>query len=157
MKQSKKSRLPKKTAVTKTANGRSSKEDITISEDFKKQLLGFLISIFGLMICLSVLSYSAKEQATLERLSFLSIFKKESYSAAFVTYNWLGIAGVYLSDFLVNNFFGYFSLIISIIFLAFGVTLIAKKPLGRTVQFSIYASLLMMMTASMFALLRIFS
>ncbi|MBK8981570.1 MAG: DNA translocase FtsK [Ignavibacteria bacterium] len=157
MKQSKTSRLPKKTAGTKKGTAGSSKEDITISEDFKKQLLGFLISIFGIMICLSILSYSDKDQATLERLSFLSIFKKESYSTAFVTYNWLGIAGAYLSDFLVNYFFGYFSLIISVIFIAFGVTLVSKKSLSRTVQFSIYASLLMMMTASMFALLRIFS
>ncbi|HQY19557.1 MAG TPA: DNA translocase FtsK [Ignavibacteria bacterium] len=155
MKQSKKPRIPKTGAAPVKRN--SSKEDITISEDFKKQLLGFLIGVFGIMICLSILSYSDKDQATLERMSFLNIFKKESYSSAFVTYNWLGIAGAYLSDFLVNYFFGYFSLIISVILITFGITLLFKKPLNRTVQFSIYASLLMMMTASFFGLLRIFT
>ncbi|MBS1518618.1 MAG: DNA translocase FtsK [Bacteroidetes bacterium] len=155
MKQSKKSRLVSKNTGNQPARRNSSKEDISISEDFKKQLLGFLVSVFGIMICLAILSYSDKDQATLERLSFLNIFKKESYSTAFVTYNWLGIAGAYLSSFLVNNFFGYFSLIVSVIFTAFGITLLIKRPLNRTIQFSIYASMLMMMLASFFGLIRI--
>ncbi len=86
----------------------------------------------------------------------IDIFRKEAYSAVYVTYNWLGIAGAYVSDFFINNFFGYFSIIISIIFLAFGISLIRKKPLGRTIQFSIYSILIMICLASSFGLLKIF-
>lgn len=159
MKKSKVSRLSKKNIPVKPAPRRkkTSEEDFNISTDLKKQLLGFLIFIFGLLLGLAIISYSEKDQSTLERLSMIDIFRKEAYSSVYVTYNWLGIAGAYLSDFFINNFFGYFSIVISIIFFAFGISLIRKKPLGKAIQFSIYSILIMICLGSTFGLLKIFA
>src|SRR6188474_2893100 len=99
MKKSKVSRLKKTDAKIKPTPRKrpSSQEDFNISTDIKKQLLGFLIFIFGILLGLALISYSEKDQTTLERLSMIDIFRKEAYSAVYVTFNWLGIAGAYLS------------------------------------------------------------
>ena len=158
MKKSKRPRLkkaePKSTDSERKRN--SSQEDFNISADFKKQLLGFLLFVFGILLSLAVISNSPKDQVNLERLQILDIFRKEAYSKTFVTYNWLGIAGAYSSEFLIKNLFGYFTIIIAIVFCAFGITLFRKKALGRTVQFSIYSVLIMMVLGSFSGLLKIF-
>lgn len=158
MKRSKRSRSDRKENIKprSTVKRNSSEEDFSISTDFKKQLLGFLLFVFGVLLCLAVVSYSSKDQASLERLQLLDIFRKESYSKSFVTFNWLGIAGAYASHFIIYNLFGYFSVILSFIFCAFGLTLIRKKPLNRTIQFGIYSVLIMALLGSLFGLFKIF-
>ena len=86
MKKSKVSRLSKKDNSANTAprKRRASDEDFSISTDLKKQLLGFLIFTFGLLLGLALISYSEKDQSTLERLSMIDIFRKEAYSAVYV-------------------------------------------------------------------------
>jgi S-DNA-T family DNA segregation ATPase FtsK/SpoIIIE len=159
MKKSKVSRLTKKETPAKTTRTKrsSSHEDFNISTDIKKQLLGFLILLFGVLIGLALISYSDKDQATLEKLSLLDVFRREAYSAVNVTFNWLGIAGAYVSNFFINSFFGYFSIFVAVVLVLFGSTLLRKKPLGKTIQFSIYSLLLMLCLASTFGLLRIFT
>ncbi|HMQ69830.1 MAG TPA: DNA translocase FtsK [Ignavibacteria bacterium] len=159
MKKSKVSRLTKKETPVRTAKTKrkSSQEDFSISTDIKKQLLGFLILLFGVLIFLALISYSDKDQATLEKLSLIDVFRREAYSAVNVTFNWLGIAGAYVSNFFINSFFGYFSVIIAVVLILFGLTLLRKKPLGKTIQFSIYSLLLMLCLASSFGLIRIFT
>jgi S-DNA-T family DNA segregation ATPase FtsK/SpoIIIE len=158
MKKSRQSRLNKKETLPRPSGRKanSKKEDYDISPDTKKQILGFLMLLFGVLLVLAIVSYSSKDQATLERLQFINIFRKEAYSKVYVTLNWLGIAGAYASDFFVNKLLGYFSVIIAVVFCLFGITLLRKKPLGRTVQFSIYSVLLMMVLASSAGLLKIF-
>ena len=60
MKKSKVSRLTKKEIPAKTTRTKrsSSHEDFNISTDIKKQLLGFLILLFGVLIGLALISYS---------------------------------------------------------------------------------------------------
>jgi len=159
MKKSKTSRTNKKdsTLTSRTRKKTSSQEDFSISPDFKKQILGFLLFVFGVLLGLAIVSYSDKDQATLERLKILDILGREAYSTVYVTFNWLGIAGAYASSFFVNSFFGYFSLCVAILFLVFGITFIFKRTTGRTVQFGIYLMLLMIAVASSFGLLKIFS
>lgn len=157
MKRSKTSRLKKRDAkLNSRPKRKSADEDFSISSDIKKQFLGFLLLIFGILLGLAIISFSEKDQAILERLKILDVFRKESYSSAYVTFNWLGIAGAYTSNFFVGNFFGYFSIIIAIIFIIFGINLILKKPLNRVIQFSIYAILVMSTLGSAFGLLKIF-
>lgn len=158
MKKSKVSRLSKKenTRTPATRKRRSDQEDFSISTDTKKQILGFLLLVCGILLGLAMISYSGKDQATLERLKFIDVFRREAYSAAYVTFNWLGIAGAYVSQFLVNDFFGYFSIILAVILVAFGYAMIRKKALGKTVQFSIYSLMLMVCLASSAGLIKIF-
>jgi S-DNA-T family DNA segregation ATPase FtsK/SpoIIIE len=133
----------------------SSQEDFSIPAEMKMQFLGFLIALFGVLLFLSIISYNTKDQATLQSLKIIDIFRKEAYSSAYTTFNWLGIAGAYASEFLVSNFFGYFSLTVAVILFAFGLSLLRKKPLGRTVQFSLYSFLIMICLSSLFGLARI--
>ncbi len=143
----------KKPAGSKSGADRLSKhEDFSISPEVKMQFLGFLFALFGLLLFLSIVSYNPKDQATLQSLRFIDIFRKEAYSSAYVTFNWLGIAGAYASEFFVAGFFGYFSVIISVIVFAVGLKFILKKPAGRTIQFSIYSFLAMISAASLFGL-----
>ena len=76
----------------------------------KKQILGFFLILFSLLIILSIVSYSYGDESRLERLNITEIFKKENQSANFSTSNWLGIIGVVISGFFVKGTFGYFSL-----------------------------------------------
>lgn len=130
-------------------------EDFSISPEVRVQFLGFLFSLLGVLLFLSIVSHNSKDQATLQSLSFIDIFRKEAYSSAYVTFNWLGIAGAYASEFFVTIFFGFFSLTISFILIAFGVTLLRKKPLGRTVQFGLYAFLTMISAATLLGTARL--
>jgi len=145
----------KSSSITTTRKRKPSEEDFSISTESKKQILGFLFLLFGVLLGLAIISYSDKDQATLERLRILDIFRKEAYSKMYVTLNWLGIAGAYVSNFFVNNLFGYFSVIIAIVFVAFGITMIRKRSLGKTIQFSIYSILIMTALGSAAGLLKI--
>jgi len=158
MKKGKSPRLNKikSSSNTPTRKRISSEEDFSISTESKKQILGSLFLLFGVFLGLAIISYSDKDLATLERLQILDLFRKEAYSKIFVTVNLLGIAGAYVSNFFVNNLFGYFSLIISIVFVAFGITLIRKRSIGSTIQFSIYSILIMITLGSAAGLLKIF-
>lgn len=158
MKKSKQPRFNKKveSSVTSKRKRNSVKEDYEFSAELKKQTLGFLMLIFGILLGLAVFTYSDKDQATLEKLRFLDIFRKESYSKVYTTVNWLGIAGAYTADFFINSLFGYFSAVLAIVLSLFGFTLLRKKPLSGIIQFSVYFILLMTVLASASGLLKIF-
>lgn len=133
----------------------SSQEDFSIPTEVKLQFLGFLFALFGVLLLLSILSYNPKDQATLQSLKFIDIFRKEAYSTAYTTFNWLGIAGAYAAEFFINYFFGFFSVAVSVILFAVGLCLLRKKPLARTIQFSLYFFMLMVSLASLFGLSRV--
>ena len=131
-------------------------EDFSIPIDVKKQIFGFLVLILGLLMLLAILSFSDKDQATLERIGFFDIFRKETYSSKFIIYNWLGIAGAYVSKYFVNQLFGYFSIIVSLMLIIIGFLIIRKKSWLKHIAFFIYAFLLMAVLASSAGLLKIF-
>ncbi len=129
-------------------------EDFSISEDAKKQIFGFLLALAGVLIFLSVLSYSIKDQAALERFSFLEMFRTETYSIEI--FNWLGAAGAIVSDLLVSKLFGYFAGAIPILLTLYGSLLLLKKKFPRLIQFSLYFLLLMVVTSTGAGLTKIF-
>ena len=152
-----KSRIsPNNSASLKKRKSRSSKdEDFSLSEDFKKQLIGFFLTLLGALILLSVISYNDKiDVEILRRINFIDLFRKETYTFQFA--NWLGLVGAYASYFLVKFLFGYFSSAISLILIITGFVILRKRSLSRAIQFSIYVLLLMMTLASTFGLMIIF-
>lgn len=120
----------------------------------KKQILGFFLILFSLLIILSIVSYSAADETRLENLTVTEIFKKENQSSNFTTSNWLGIIGVAISGFFVRGAFGYFSLIIPILLIIFGIQMIRKRTLLELLQFSVYMLFLMIFTSSLFGMFR---
>lgn len=121
----------------------------------KKQILGFFLVLFSLLLILSIVSYSPADQSKLESFKISEIVKKENQTANYSTSNWLGIAGVIISDFFVRSSFGYFSVIIPAILLLFGIYLLRKKMLSEVLQFSVYLLLLMILVSSLFGMLKI--
>ena len=86
-----------------------------VSLEKKKKLFGIFLSVFALLIFLSILSYSRYDQANLT-FGFTDLFRVFSSDSEFLkraesTYNWLGIFGAYISDFFINSTIGYFSII----------------------------------------------
>ncbi len=121
----------------------------------KKQILGFFLVLFSLLIILSIVSYSDADQSRLESFRLTDIFKKENQTANYQTSNWLGIVGVLISDFFVRDAFGYFSLVIPFLIIIFGIFLMRKKPLIETLQLSVHMLVLMLLVSSLFGVMKI--
>lgn len=143
--------------MAKTPVKRSKDEDFNISVEAKKQILGFFVLISGILLLLSIFSYTTNDEATLEKLNFFSIFRQETYSGAYPIQNWLGIAGAIVSQFFINNLFGYFSSILGLLIILAGVLLVAKKKFRPFVFYFSYAVLLMVLLGAALGFLRILS
>ncbi|MFI5145128.1 MAG: DNA translocase FtsK, partial [Ignavibacteria bacterium] len=110
----------------------------------KKQILGFFLIIFSLFLILSVISYSPNDQYLLEKNTHIwEIFKKENPASSYNISNWLGITGVYISGFMVESSFGYFSVIIPLLLIFYGILWMRKKFVIEHIQLSVYSILLM--------------
>jgi S-DNA-T family DNA segregation ATPase FtsK/SpoIIIE len=143
--------------MAKTPVKRSKDEDFNISVEAKKQILGFFVLISGILLLLSIFSYTTNDEATLEKLNFFSIFRQETYSGAYPIQNWLGIAGAIVSQFFINNLFGYFSAILGLLIILAGSLLVAKKKFRPFVFYFSYSVLLMVLLGAALGLLRILS
>lgn len=119
-------------------------KDFEIPESLKKQILGFLLILFSILISLCILSYSPKDLSLLPPISFSNFFsfKVENLS------NLFGPAGVLLADFLVAKLFGYYSLSISVILFVIGLLLIRKKTITGSLTFCIYLIIFTIVIAS---------
>ncbi len=120
----------------------------------KKQILGFFLILFSALIVLSIVSFSAADETRLDSLSIFDIFKKENQSSNYTTSNWLGIIGVIISGFFVRGAFGYFSLVIPILLLIFGVQMMRKRSLLPMLQLSVYMLFLMIFSSALFGMFR---
>jgi len=144
-----KSRLEKKSTHIRSGNGkrrRKETEDFSISAEVKKQILGFVLLLFGVLLLFAVFSYSSSDESNLTNQSFLSIFNKETNSI--YVKNWLGIVGALTADFMINKLCGFSSSIISLVIIFFGFNIILKKSLFKPVMFSIYALLMMLILSA---------
>lgn len=131
---------------------RKFEEGLPISN--KKQILGFFLILFSVLILLSIISYSPQDESRLESVSVTELFKKENQTSNFNTSNWLGIIGVVISGFFVGAGFGYFSVIIPLILILFGIQMMRKQNLLSLMQLSVYLILLMIFTSSLFGMFR---
>lgn len=131
-------------------------EEFKIPETFKKKLIGFLLFLIGILFFFAIISYSDKDQVLLERIGFFDFFRKETYSSQYVINNWLGIAGAFTSNIFVNNIFGYYSIILSLVICIIGFTVFRGKSLYRAITFGIYSVLMMVILSSATGLLRLF-
>ena len=137
-------------------SGKSSRrkfeEGLPISN--KKQILGFFLILFSILVAISIVSYSFSDESRLESINIGEIFKKENQSANYNTSNWLGIIGVIISGFFVKGTFGYFSLIMPLLLILFGLNMMRKKGLMLLMQFSVYSILLMIFLSALFGVFR---
>lgn len=145
-------RSTKKLKAKETRRAKDQKEDFEISAGAKKQMLGFLLIVFSILLFLSITTYSPKDSALIDTFELRKLFNFKSTEQC---YNWLGIGGAYISSFLIKDFFGYYTIFIPVIFFAIGFPLLWKKPLGRYIQFSIFAFFMMVLLGISTGLLKI--
>src|SRR4030095_12655701 len=143
------------------SSGSSKKFEEGLPISNKKQILGFFFIVFSLLIMLSIVSYSASDESLFENVTkgnlrqvFTDIFQKQNQNANYNTSNWLGIIGVLISGFFVRGAFGYFSVVIPVIFIIFGLQMMRKKSLASTLQLSAYMIMLMVSVSAFFGVLR---
>ncbi|NOS85696.1 MAG: DNA translocase FtsK [Ignavibacteria bacterium] len=148
----KKSPSRRESRGSSAGSSRKFEEGLPISN--KKQILGFFLIIFSVLIVLSIVSYSAADETRLESLSITELFKKENQSSNFTTSNWLGIIGVVISGVFVRGAFGYFSLIIPVLFIIFGLQMMRKRSLLSLMQLSVYMLFLMIFSSALFGMFR---
>jgi len=148
-----KNRQVKRRKDKSSGSSRKFEEGLPIAN--KKQILGFFLVLFSLLVVLSIISYSDADQSRLESFNLSDIFKKENQSANYQTSNWLGIVGVIISGFFVRDTFGYFSLVIPSLLVLFGIFLMRKRALLDSLQPSVYLLVLMILFSSLFGVMKL--
>lgn len=93
----------------------------SISPEKKKKLLGILISVFSILICFSIVSYSRLDEG------FLHFTFSDLYSGIWVN-NLIGILGAYTAYFFIKITVGVFSIVFPVIFFIWGFSLFRKIP-----------------------------
>jgi len=145
-------------AKKKTQNSVPGDNYFIISIDKKKKLLGIFLSVFALLIFLSIISYSRFDQANLT-YEFTDLFKVFSSDPEFVarvesTHNWLGLFGAYISNFFINSTIGYFSLVFPVILFLWGYYIVKKEDYKIVVYISNFLIALALILATFFGMLR---
>ena len=105
----------------KKKNTPSESPVISISPEKRKKLLGILISVFSILLLISVVSYSRADESSL-RFSFSDLVSGQSVN------NLIGILGAYTSYFLIRNTVGVFSIVFPVIIFLWGFSLFKKIP-----------------------------
>jgi len=136
-----------------TSTSKKYEEGLPITN--KKQILGFFLVLLSLLVILSIVSYSDADQSRHESFKIWDLFSKENQSANYNTSNWLGVVGIFISNFFVMGAFGFFSAVLPVIVLLFGISLLRKKSLHSLFQPSVYLIMLMILFSTLFGLFRI--
>jgi S-DNA-T family DNA segregation ATPase FtsK/SpoIIIE len=130
----------------------------TFSVEKKKKLIGIFLLLLGLIILLSILTYSRYDQANL-RYSFSDLFKVFSNEPEFAkrvdsTNNWLGIFGAYISDFFINGTLGYFAIVFPLIVLMWGYSIARQRDYKLAIYVSNFLIVMGLLFATLFGLFR---
>ena len=124
----------------------------------RKQVLSFLVIVFGIMTLLSMVSYSPADEANGD-VRFSDLYKVFTNDLLIqqkseLTTNWLGLSGAILSNFLINSTVGFFSFIVPTLLLMWGWTMLRSGNIRRLVYFTNYAIVISLLGAAFFGLLR---
>tara|TARA_R110002124_G_scaffold221839_1_gene387297 strand:+ start:16823 stop:19345 length:2523 start_codon:yes stop_codon:yes gene_type:complete len=84
-----------------------------IDDNRKVEIIGVIIIALGILLGLSIVSYTPADYQNAARLSFMDLFKGDPSSR--LVQNWLGPVGAYISHFVVRMIFGYTSFILAIL------------------------------------------
>jgi S-DNA-T family DNA segregation ATPase FtsK/SpoIIIE len=124
----------------------------------RRQVLSFMVIVFGVMALLSMVSYSPADETNGD-IRFSDLYKVFTNDPLIqqkseLTTNWLGLFGSILSNFLINSTVGLFAFIVPVLLLMWGWTLLRKGNIRTLVYFSNYAIILALLGAAFFGLLR---
>ncbi len=124
----------------------------------RRQVISFLVIVFGIMALLSMVSYSPADEANGD-IRFSDLYKVFTNDPLIqqkseLTTNWLGLFGAILSNFLINSTVGLFAFVVPVLLLMWGWTMLRGGNIRRLVYFTNYAIMLVLLGAAFFGLLR---
>jgi S-DNA-T family DNA segregation ATPase FtsK/SpoIIIE len=105
-----------------------------LSINRKLEIIGILVMVIAILIGISIATYDQGDYAILSETNAGSVFQTDNLNLNRVT-NGLGLAGAYISHVFVHLFFGYLSIIISIIALQIGWAIFRHQSL-RSLQWA---------------------
>ncbi|MFA6541988.1 MAG: DNA translocase FtsK [Bacteroidota bacterium] len=124
----------------------------------RKQIVSFLVIVFGIMLLLSMVSYSSPDamNGDIQFSDLYKIFTNDRIVQlkAESTTNWLGLFGAILSNLLINSTVGFFAFAIPFLVLAWGWTGLRNGNVRKMVVFTNYAVILALIGSTFFGLLR---
>lgn len=144
----KKRNIKRNGSVEKSNNGSNY---FNVSGEKKKKIIGILIILFSIYLFVSILSYDRRDEASLTTL-FNDITR--SFETKIDTFNWLGVTGAHISDFLVKGVLGYFSIVIPVVLLLFGLFFYRKISFRSFINVSNFSLLSSFILSSFFGVLR---
>jgi len=115
--------------------------------------------VLSLLILLSLISYTSKDEAIvdikLSQVVKVIIGDKSVQPNRDLAQNWLGLSGALIADFFINSTIGYFSLVFPLILFAWGWGILRRRSYWRLIYFTNYILIAAVLIASLIGLLRL--
>ncbi len=128
------------------------------SPQHKLQIGAFVGILFSLMLFLSIISYSANDQASgeIKLWDLWKLFTNDEIInlKAERTQNWLGLLGAIISNWFINSTIGYAVLIVPFLGLVWSIYLLNRKNLRSKIILTNYTIILAVLFASFAGLLK---
>lgn len=127
--------------------------------DRRRQIGAVLIMLLSILLLLSLVSYSSRDQAAGD-IRFSELWKvftndPEIRAKAESTRNWLGLLGAVTSNALINSTIGYGIIFVPILLLAWGWTLLRQGNYGKLLLFTNYVVIVLFLLSSLFGMIRL--
>lgn len=122
---------PEKSSTTPSKQPKASAVQKEIRQSKQEKAFALLMLLFAILLFIALISYTRRDEANTE-ISFFDLFgllfgDDSVIIKAETTYNWLGLLGAYIANFLYNSTIGY-----SIIFLPLIIIIWAKNIYQRS-------------------------
>jgi S-DNA-T family DNA segregation ATPase FtsK/SpoIIIE len=145
--------------VRKNSKNGSKKSGVARKRQRQIQILSILLIITGVLVLLSIVSYSSLDALYLSRLSVLDIFRLPFDSGVRSVVanleNRLGLIGAMVAGFFVESTIGYASIVAPVLMILWGWIFLRKKPAGMFLTFTNYALLFALLLATAFGIANI--
>ncbi|MBI1805117.1 MAG: DNA translocase FtsK 4TM domain-containing protein [Ignavibacteriae bacterium] len=140
------------TEKTKNNSGSSKKTQRQHASERRRQIVAILLMVCGIIVALSVLSYSRRDEALLERLSTLDVFRfmydADVRSRVAAIQNHLGLVGALLAKFFVISTVGFWSLIFPFLMVVWGWVMLFKKETPRPITMTNYSLVIALLVSA---------
>ena len=133
------------------------REYFSIAGEKKLKLIGFLLSVFAILLMLSILSYRSSDKNLLIGLADLfRVFSDdpEFLKRAAEVNNWLGLFGSYISDFFVNSTIGFISIVFPVILFIWGYVFLTNGNKKTAVNISNFLIAIGLIISTLMGVLR---
>jgi S-DNA-T family DNA segregation ATPase FtsK/SpoIIIE len=125
----------------------------------RKHIFAIIFMVVGLIIFLSIFSYSTQDEAILEKLSFIDIFRlpfnDQVKTSAAALHNNMGLFGALVANFFINSTIGFASLVVPTLMILWAWIILRKKEPAKLVTFTNYAIIFGLLFSTSFGIANI--